>query len=79
MLWSVGLARVAASICGFLSALCAAAAATILFAWALDSSRPVSLVPLLGGIGLLGVAAGLFVVRRLVRMRFGARPSAVVG
>ena len=75
--WMAGLARVGASVCGFVSTLCAAAGATILFAWALDSSRPVSLIPLLAGLGLLLVAASLFIVRRALQIRFGRRPSAV--
>ena len=74
---TASLARVGASVCGFVSALCAAAAATILFAWALDSSQPVSLMPLLAGLGLLLVAAALFIVRRALQIRFGRRPGAV--
>jgi hypothetical protein len=74
---ATGLARVGASVCGFASALSAAAGATILFAWALDSSRPVSLMPLLAGLGLLFVAACLFIVRRALQIRFGRRASAV--
>ena len=66
---SSGLARAAGSVCGFVSVLCSAVAATVLFAWVLDSSRPVSLLPLLAGLGLLLVALVLFVVRRALQIR----------
>ena len=65
-----GLARVVASICGFMSALCAAVGVTMLFAWALDSSGPVSLLPLVAGLGVFAVAGALFVVRRVLRIRY---------
>lgn len=73
-MWSIGLARVVASICGFMSALCAAVGVTIFFAWALDSSGPVTLMPLLAGLGVLVIAGALFLARRLLRIRYG-RPD----
>jgi hypothetical protein len=60
----VGLVRVLASLCALLSLLCAAASAPILFGWAIDSARPVSVVPLLVSASLLLVARALFLAYR---------------
>lgn len=70
---SHALTRAVASLCGLLSALFAAASIPILFAWALDNSRPVSLTPLVLGAGLLGIAGILLVVRRLLHLQGASR------
>lgn len=56
--------RLLASICALGSVLCLAAGAPILFIWAIDSSRPVSTVPLVLATALMVLAGMLFVVRR---------------
>jgi len=68
MMFSVAMMRAIASLCGLLSVLCAAASAPILFIWALDNTRPVSVMPLLLGGGLLLVAAVLFIIRRALHI-----------
>jgi hypothetical protein len=68
MMFSVAVTRAIASLCGMLCVLCAAVSAPILFMWALDNSRPVSVMPLLLGGGLLLVAALLFIIRRALQI-----------
>lgn len=75
MMLSTAMTRAVASLCGLLSVLSAAVGATILFAWALDSTRPVSVGPLLGGGGLLLLAALLFIVRRALQIGSAVRSS----
>ena len=67
-MFSVAMTRAIASLCGLLSVLCAAAGAPILFIWALDNTRPVSVMPLLLGGGLLVIAALLFIIRRALQI-----------
>lgn len=65
---SAAMSRALASLCGLLSVLFAAASAPVLFIWVLDNTRPVSVMPLLVGGGLLLVAALLFVARRMLQI-----------
>ena len=70
------LIRVVATLCGLLSVLCAAVSAPILFSWILDSTRPISVAPLLISAALAGVAGALFVIRRALLASFAPRPGA---
>jgi hypothetical protein len=58
--------RLLASLCALGSVLCLAVSAPILFTWAIDSSRPVSMAPLLLGAGLVLTAGIFFVLRRRI-------------
>lgn len=78
MMLSTAMIRAVASLCGLLSALSAAVGATILFAWALDSSRPVRVAPLLAGAGLLLLATLLFIVRRALRIGSTSRDGGMI-
>ncbi len=66
-----GMRRIAATICGLGSVLCAALSAPILFSWAIDGSRPVRLAPLAISAGLLALAAALMGTRRAILIRLG--------
>jgi hypothetical protein len=70
-MWTNALRRTLATICGVLSALSAAASAPILFGWLIDSTRPISVMPLLASAGLLLAAGGLFVARRVLLIQNG--------
>ena len=70
-----GLWRIAATMCGLVSVLCAAVSAPILFSWAIDSSRPVSLAPLALIAGLVALAALLALARREILIHLAARGS----
>ena len=69
--------RAVAIFCGVAGALCAAATAAVLFAWAVDSVRPVSLAPLALAAGLVAGGGVCFLVRREVLHWLASRPSRV--
>ena len=71
----IALYRLFASLCALGSVLCLALSAPVLFTWAIDSSRPVSVAPLLLSAGLLLAAGMLFVVRRALLGVIGAPAS----
>ena len=70
-----GLWRIAATVFGLVSVLCAAVSAPILFSWAIDSSRPVRLAPLALSAGLLALAALLALARRKMLIHLAAPGS----
>ena len=70
-----GMSRVLASLCALLSVICVAASAPILFGWVIDSSRPISMAPLLVSASLLLAAGALFLVRRALLGWLASRPS----
>ncbi|MFI5257469.1 MAG: hypothetical protein ACHQRK_09435 [Gemmatimonadales bacterium] len=74
-MWTNALARTLATMCGVLSALSAAASAPILFGWLIDSTRPISIMPLLASAALLLAAGALFVARRLLLVQNVRRPA----
>jgi hypothetical protein len=74
---STAVLRALASLCGLVSVLCAAASAPILFIWALDNTRPVSVMPLMLGVGLLLIAGLLYVVRRALQIGNASRSGSV--
>ena len=70
-----GISRVLASLCALLSVICVAASAPILFGWAIDSSRPISVAPLLVSTSLLLAAGALFLARRVLLGWLASRPG----